>query len=229
MAAGRPYEAAVAGDGGVHPLHRRRSRRSRATFDRLLRGRRPRPFVALSRRPRRARRPVAVRRPGLALPAHLRADPARRGHRRIASRPRSRRPIRGPRRRPDAGRPGQRRPTTENDSGIRPRSSAARRRGRPTSRSGARRPRSSRRSAPSSAVTTSPSVQARANFQLWSGSSRSTAGRCTRAPSPSTPRRRRSSRSRSRSSGRPRRHRTATRPDGPRTGRTDRSGRGGGR
>ncbi len=74
-------------------------------------------------------------------------------------------------------------------------------RGRPTSRSGARPPRSRRSPAPSSAVMTSPSVQARANFQ--SGRRRrSTGGRCTRAPSPSTPPARRSSRSRSPSSGR---------------------------
>ena len=54
---------------------------------------------------------------------------------------------------------------------------------------------------------------------------RSRGGRCTRAPSPSRPPARRSSRTRWRPSGHPRRRRRATPPDGPRRGRTGRSGR----
>ncbi len=68
-----------------------------------------------------------------------------------------------------AGRPAGR--STENDSGIRPRSS-----GRaspcPDHQSvGCSARRSSRRPAPTRAVTISPRVQLRANFQLWSASS----------------------------------------------------------
>ena len=100
--------------------------------------------------------------------------------------------------------------TTENDSGRRPRSSGRTSRCPAHQSTGCSVTRSRRRPAPSSAVTISPSVQARANLSAGRHP-RSTGGRCTRGPSPGTPRDRRSSRSRSGSSRRPRPRRTATR------------------